>query len=159
MALRDPGPVLSEHVGVVAAPVGRVRPVVLAVTTGEFRGADVPLVLGGHADRQVLVTGGPDVFSAIVVGIPLTIEVDHDGGWVQARGQWWWCGRFQVEEGTSGDTVVRQRTFNCASGVGAKLVPFTVGRGHRRDGEKALRRLLKDLSERLDCETWMLPDR
>ena len=77
-------------------------------------------------------------------GVPLTIEVDHDGGWVQARGQCWWGDRFQVEEGRSGDTVVRQRTFNCASGVGAKLVPFTAGRGHRRRGERALRCLLED---------------
>src|SRR4051794_17145672 len=159
MAFGDPGPVLSEHVGVVAAPVGQVRPVVLAVRAGEFSGADVPLVLGRQADRRVVVTGGPDVFQASVAGVPLTIEVDHDGGWVQASGQWWYCGRITVEEGASGETVVRRRTFNRATGLGGKLVPFTVGRGHRRHGELALRDLLDDLSQRLGCKAWMLPDR
>jgi hypothetical protein len=74
-----------------------------------------------------------------------------------ARGQWWWCGLFLVEEQASGGAVVRQRTYNCASGASAKLVPLTVGRGHRRDGERALRRLLEDLAERLRCDTRMLP--
>jgi hypothetical protein len=158
VALHEPGPVLSEHVGVVAAPVDRVRSIVLAVDTGELSGSKVPLILGGQAGRRVFVEGGPDVFRASVNGVPLTIQVDHDGGWVQARGQWWWCGRFQVEGDGSGDTLVRQRTFNCASGMGARLVPFTVGRGHRRAGETALRGLLEHLSQRLGCKVWMLPD-
>ncbi|MEV6930257.1 hypothetical protein AB0M46_38045 [Dactylosporangium sp. NPDC051485] len=159
MTFQDPGPMLSEHRGVVAAPVGRVRQLVLAVSTGEFSGADVPLVLGGQGDRRVVVSGGPEVFRASVTGVSLTIEVDHDAGWIQARGEWWWCGRFHVEADTSGNTVVRQQTFNCASGLSGKLVPFTVGRGHKQAGEQALLRLLDDLSQRLNCKAWMQPDR
>jgi hypothetical protein len=159
MTLSLPGPLLSEHRGVVAAPVDRVQELLLAVTTGDFSGADVPLILGGQDDRRVVITGGPEVFRAIVAGAPLTIEVNHDAGWVQARGEWWWCGRFHVEQDMSGNTEVRQRTFNCASGPAGKLVPFTVGRGHREAGERALRRLLEDLSQRLGCKAWMLPSR
>jgi hypothetical protein len=143
----------------VAAPVSRVRQLVLAVTSGEFAGADVPLILNGLDDRRVVITGGPEVFRASVNGAPLTIEVNHDAGWAQARGEWWWCSRFHVKDGTSGHTEVRQQTFNCASGPAGKLVPFTVGRGHREAGKKALRRLLDDLSQRLGCDAWMLPNR
>jgi hypothetical protein len=157
MTFQDPGPILSEHRGVVTAPVGRVRQLVLAVRAGEFGGADVPLVLGDQGDRRVVVTGGPEVFRASIAGVPLTIEVDNDAGWVQARGEWWWCGRFQVEEDTPGNTVVRQQTFNCAPGPAGRLVPFTVGRGHRQAGEKSLCRLLDELSRRLGCEARLLP--
>jgi hypothetical protein len=159
MTSQDPGPVLSQHSGVVAAPVRRVRELILAVPTGEFSGAEVPLVIGGQGDRRVLITGGPEVFRAILTGIPMTIEVDQDAGWVQARGEWWWCGRFSVAEDSSGHTLVRQQTFNCAAGPAGRLVRFTVGRGHRQAGEQALRRLLDDLARRLDCKTWLLPDR
>ena len=158
MALHDPGPVLSEHVGVVAAPADRVRSIVLAVGTGDLSGSGVPVILGAQGGQRVVVEGGPDVFRADVNGVPLTIQVDRDGGWVQARGQWWWCRRFEIGTDASGDTLVRQRTFNCASGRTAALVPFTVGRGHRRAGEAALRGLLEHLSQRLGCKAWMLPD-
>lgn len=150
---------LSEHRGMVAAPIGRVRDLVLTVPTGEFSGAEVPLVIGDQGDRPVVVTGGPGAFRATVAGVPMTIEVDRDAGWVQARGEWWWCGRFSVAEDGSGHTVVCRQTFNCAAGPVGRLVPFTIGRGHRRAGARALRRLLDDLGRRLDCETWLLPDR
>ncbi|GAA4605233.1 hypothetical protein BJY16_005306 [Actinoplanes octamycinicus] len=153
----DPGPVLSEHRGVVAAPIGRVRELVLAVSAGEFSGAEVPLVLGDQGDRRVTVTGGPQVLRASVASARVTIEVDREAGWVQARGEWWWCGRFQLAEGADGHTVIHQRTFNLATGPAGRLVPFTVGRTHRQSGKQSLRRLLDDLGTRLNCQTRMLP--
>lgn len=157
MDRRDPGVVMSEHVGLAEAPIGQVRDVVLAVPTGRLCGEDVPLVIGAHDDQYVTITGGPGTFRADVAGVPLTIEVDRGAGWVQARGQWWWCGRFQVEEHSDG-TLIRQRTYNCGTGPAARLVPLTIGRGHRQRGRDALQRVLNALAGHLDCDVRLLSD-
>lgn len=150
-----PGDLLSEHLGLVEAPVERVRDVVLAVPTGELSGPDAPVVLS--SGQTVTVSGGPATFTAHVPGAPMVIDVDRDAGWVQARGEWWWCVRLQVEPHPDG-TLVRRSAYNRATGAAARLVPYTVGRGHRRQGREALLRLLDDLSARLGCDTRPLPE-
>jgi hypothetical protein len=157
MTTQQPGVLMSAHDGLVGAPIDQVRSVVLAVPTGRLRGAEAPLVIGAQDDQYVTVSGGPSTFSADLSGVPLTIEVDRDAGWVQARGQWWWCGRFQVEKHPEG-TLLRQQTFNCATGPVGRLVPLTVGRGHREHGRLGLRRVLDDLADRLHCPTRILSD-
>ncbi|MEV5746488.1 hypothetical protein AB0L00_01605 [Actinoallomurus sp. NPDC052308] len=157
MTTQRPGALMSAHEGLVEAPIDQVRGAVLAVPTGRLRGAEAPLVLGSMDDRYVTVSGGPSTFTAAVAGVPLTIEVDRDAGWVQARGQWWWCGRFQVAEHAEG-TLVTQQTFNCATGPVARLVPLTVGRGHRANGRGALLRVLEELADRLHCAARPLSD-
>jgi hypothetical protein len=156
MIEKNSGNLLSEHLGLAEAPIDRVREAVLDVPTGELSGPDLPLVLCGHPDRAVTVTGGPVTFTARVSGIPLVIEVDRDAGWVEARGEWWWCTRLQTEPHLDG-TLLRWSTYNRASGVAGRLVPFTVGRGHRGRGRASLLEVLDDLSRRLGCETRPLP--
>ena len=112
------------------APAEQVREVLLTVPTGRLSGPEVPLVISGSS---ATVTGGPDVFTAQVGGVHLTIEVDRTEGWVQARGQWWWCGRFTAASHDEG-TLVTYGTYNLATGAVARLVPWTVGRGHRERG-------------------------
>ncbi|GII81802.1 hypothetical protein Sru01_67840 [Sphaerisporangium rufum] len=147
---------MSEHVGLVDLPPGQVRDVVLQVGTGTLREEDVPLVVGAVPGRTVMVTGGPARFTARVSGVPLTIEVDRASGWVQARGQWWWCGRLQVEEHPEG-ALIRRRTYNLATGPIARAVPLTVGRGHRESGREALIGVLDTFERRFGARTRLLP--
>lgn len=158
MAMTPPttGTVLSQHVGLVEAPVHQVRDLVLAVRTGRVRGTDVPLVLGPCSGQDVVITGGPTTFAASVATVPLTIDVDRAAGRIQARGQWWWCGAFQVDPHPDG-TLVTQRTYSRASGLAAKLVPFTVGRRHRASGLGGLRYVLDECSSRLGCRARIMP--
>ncbi|MGW4587945.1 hypothetical protein ACWEKJ_11520 [Amycolatopsis thermoflava] len=84
---------------------------------------------------------------------PLRVSRNESEGWIEARGQWWWCGRVEVHEHAAGARVV-YRTYNVATGLGARLVPVTVARGHR--GAGPLRALLAELGERLGCRTELL---
>ena len=152
MSEKNPGGLLSEQLGLASAPVDRVREAVLDVPTGELSGPDLPLVLGGHSDRTVTVTGGPVTFAARMSGVPLVVEVDRDAGWVEARGEWWWRTRLQAEPHPDG-TLLRWSTYNRASGAAGRLVPFTVGRGHRARSRASLLGMLDALSTRLGCET------
>ncbi|GLY89207.1 hypothetical protein [Actinoallomurus iriomotensis] len=154
MSEKSPGALLSEHLGLVEAPVDRVRTVVLNVPTGELSGPDVPVVLGSA--RTVTVSGGPATFTADA-GTPIVIDVDREAGWVQAHGEWWWCVRLQVEPHPDG-ALVRRSAYNRATGAAGRLVPYTVGRGHRRQGHAALLGLLDDLGSRLGCDTRLLPE-
>jgi AcrR family transcriptional regulator len=54
MTSQNPGLVLSQHSGMVAASAGRVRECVLAVPTGEFSGAEVPLGYRVRAKKSYL---------------------------------------------------------------------------------------------------------
>jgi hypothetical protein len=150
------GTVLSQHVGLVEAPLEKVRDLVLTVRTGRLRGPDVPLVLGPCTGKDVVITGGPTTFSASVASVPMTIELDRAAGWVRARGQWWWCGAFQLAAHPDG-TLVTQRTYNLATGPAARLVPFTVGRGHRSTGLGGLRHVLDACATRLRTRARVLP--
>ncbi|TVT14454.1 hypothetical protein LWP59_03450 [Amycolatopsis acidiphila] len=119
--------ILHEHAGLVHAPVQQVRDAVLSVQHGPFR----------------------------TTPIPLRVDVDLEQGWIEARGQWWWCGRFEVRDDPAGARIV-YRTYNLARGVSGRLVPFTVGRGHRRGGREALRKVLEELGDQFSCETELL---
>jgi hypothetical protein len=119
--------VLDEHAGLVYAPVQQVRDAVLSVQHGPFRTA----------------------------ATPLRVDVNLEQGWIEARGQWWWCGRFEVREDPAGARVVH-RTYNLARGLSGRLVPFTVGRGHRGRGRDALRKVLDELGTELSCKTELL---
>ena len=90
MTQRSPGRLLSEHAGIVEAPLDEVRDVLLTVPTGRLRGADIPLVIGLQGSQGVIISGGPGTFTAQVAGVTLTVDVDREADWVQARGQWWW---------------------------------------------------------------------
>lgn len=147
---------LSEHAGIVRCPLDRVRTAVLTVRAGTFSGSELPAVLGA-TEGSVVITGGPERFTADVRGTSVVIELDEAAGWVQASGQWWWCGRYEVQPDPAGARVVR-RTYNMASGITGRLVPYTVGLGHRRRGRDSLRQVLDELGRRLSCETELLPD-
>ncbi|MBO2455696.1 hypothetical protein J4573_52080 [Actinomadura barringtoniae] len=157
MTQRNPGRLMSEHAGIVEAPLDEVREVLLAVPTGKLHGAEIPLVIGRQDDREVVITGGPATFTAQISGVTLTIDVDREAGWVQARGQWWWCGRFQVEEHPEG-ALIRQQTFNLATGLTSRLVPFTVGRSHRDNGRSVFTHVLERLTELRGWKTRPLND-
>ncbi|WP_143266123.1 MULTISPECIES: hypothetical protein [Amycolatopsis] len=81
---------------------------------------------------------------------PLRVRKDAAQGWIEARGQWWWCGRVEVHEHAAGARVV-YRIYNVATGLAGRLVPVTVARGHRGPGP-----LLAELGERLGCRTELL---
>jgi hypothetical protein len=147
--------VLSQHRGVIPLSPAVVSEDLLRISTGTVSGADVPLVLGTAPGRSVTITGGPERFSADVDGVPMTIEVDPHEGWVQARGQWWWCGRFQIAEHPVG-TLLEQSTINLAAGPAGLLVPMTVGRGHAGRGRRALQDLLAELGRRHGCAGQLL---
>lgn len=119
--------VLDEHAGLVYAPVQQVRQAVLSEQHGPFHAAT----------------------------IPLRVDVNLEQGWIEARGQWWWCGRFEVREDPVGTRVVH-RTYNLARGVSGRLVPFTVARGHRGRGQDALRQVLDERATQLSCRTELL---
>jgi hypothetical protein len=116
--------VLSRHRGVIALAPPVVLRDLLDIRTGVLSGADVPLILGGAPRRTVDITRGPQAYAARLDDVPMTIETDADQGWVEARGQWWWCSRFQVAPSPAG-SVVEQTTFNLASPPASLLVPFT----------------------------------
>ena len=145
---------LSGHAGIVHCPLDRVRTAVLTVRPGTFSGSELPAILGA-TEGSVVIDGGPERFTANVRGVSMVIEVDEAAGWVQATGQRWWCRRFEVREDPAGARV-EQRTYNLASGIVGRLVPFTVGHGHRRRGRASLQRLLDDLGRRLSCDTEMV---
>ncbi|WAL65093.1 hypothetical protein ORV05_29920 [Amycolatopsis cynarae] len=151
----QPGVLLDEHAGLVHAPFDRVRDAVLTIRTGTLAGTDVPLILSGQAGQTVVITGGPARFTTTVSGAPLTLEVDPAAGWVQAKGQWWWCGRLEVHEDPAGARLVR-RTYNLAGGLSGRLVPLTVGRGHDKRAVDGLHANLAVLGERLSCRTEFL---
>ncbi|GAA5171044.1 MULTISPECIES: hypothetical protein [Amycolatopsis] len=119
--------VLDEHTGLVYAPVAQVRTTLLDAVEATFANAPVPL----------------------------RVDVNREQGWVEARGQWWWCGRFEVGEDPVGARVVH-RTYNLARGLSGWLAPYTVGRGHRKNGRDALAKALEDVGRRLSCRTELL---
>jgi len=152
-----PGGLLDEHVGLVHAPLPQVRDVVLAIGPGAFTGAEAPLIVGSADGRRVTVSGGPARFTASIGGAVLAVEVDAAAGWVQARGRWWWCARLQVDPHPAGARLA-YRTYNRADGPAARIVPFTVARGHRKHARQAMERILARIGGRLSCPTELLPD-
>ncbi len=147
-----PGRLLSEHTGVVCLPLSRAAEIMLTVPLGTVRGDNVPLVIGGESGGVVTISGGPSTFTT-AGDHQLTIDVDPDAGWIQSRGQWWYCGRLQLAEHPDG-TLVTQQTYNCAKGVSGRIVPFTVGRQHRQSGEQVLTRVLRAFAERFGARTY-----
>jgi hypothetical protein len=147
--------VVSQHQGVIALVPPVVRRDLLDIRTGVLSGADVPLILGRAPGRTVHISGRDQAYAVRLDDVPMTIETNADEGWVEARGQWWWCSRFQVAESSAG-SLVTQTTFNVASPPASLLVPFTVARGHSRRGRLALQGLIAELGRRHGCEGHLL---
>jgi hypothetical protein len=146
---------LSEHRGIVEAPFARVRETLLAVPTGRMPGHRAPVVVNAHPDALVVVSGGPVVFQAEVARVPVTIEVDRDAGWVQMRGQWWRCLRFQAQHHPQGALII-QRTYSFRTGRDAQSITSTLARWHAATGRQALARLLDALASQLACTARIL---
>jgi hypothetical protein len=147
---------LSEHCGIVEAPYSRVRELLLRVPTGQMPGSAAPLVLAAQPDAVVVIEGGPAVFEAVVSGVPETIDVDQDAGWVQTREPWWRCLRFQARPHPDG-TLIVQRTYSHRTGPDADIIMATLARWHATTGRQALTRLLDALAGLLACRTHLLP--
>jgi hypothetical protein len=147
---------LSEHCGTVEAPLSQVRELLLRVPTGRMKGSAAPLVLAARPDAVVVIDGGPAVFEAVVSGVPETIEVDRDAGWVQRCEPWWRCLHFQGQPHPDG-TLIIQRTYSHRTGRDADLVVATLARWHATTGRQALSRLLDELASLLACRTHLLP--
>jgi hypothetical protein len=143
----EPGRLLSEHRGVAAAPLERVRAAMLEVRTGRV---EVPLVLAAQRrDGGILIEGGPDRYTARLGDVTLTLDLDRGAGRVTVTGPKW-CGVYTVEPHPEG-ALLTYRVYR----LGGRL--WTVGRAHRERAAGSLRTILAGLLDRLGCSTRILP--
>ena len=151
------GRLLVERRGLIEASRAAVDELLFHIPTGALAARQVPVVLAGHAqgDGQVVVEGGPTQFAVRTRGpgspVVITLSVGEQDR-VVMQGGWWWRGNYLLADHPEG-TVLTYQVHNLGSGIAGQMVPFTVGRRHRRQADQTFTTALHALGERLDRPT------